>query len=127
MIILCSMFTHTTWAQFQKMYSPGFNCTQVLPEIPESITVGEGCTVAGGIISACDSTANVSFDDYLKRVVALEMSSSWGNFDARGVLGSTNEGMNALKAQAVASRTFALNFIEHNRQDPFFYRTSNLP
>lgn len=42
----------------------------------------------------------IPMDDYLKGVVSYEMSNSWGN----------NGGLEALKAQAVAARTFALRY-----------------
>jgi SpoIID/LytB domain protein len=41
---------------------------------------------------------NISFEDYLKSVVPREMPASWGN-----------DGMDALKAQAVAARTYAID------------------
>lgn len=42
----------------------------------------------------------IPMDDYLKGVVSYEMSNSWGNYG----------GLEALKAQAVAARTFALRY-----------------
>ena len=53
----------------------------------------------------------VDIESYLRGVVPREMPSSWGNYG----------GLEALKAQAVASRTYALNNLAggNHRNDPF--------
>lgn len=56
---------------------------------------------------------NISFEDYLKNVVPREMPASWGNFNAS----AGRDGMDALRAQAIAARTYAIDEVGKTVKD----------
>ena len=112
LILLSGVFLNTVQAQFQKQHTPSIQSLQTFPEIPDQIQVGDCTLTSVGKIDDCvdETRETVQLDYYLKRVVANEMSATWGDFDAFST-GNNNEGMNALMAQAVAARSYAINWI----------------
>lgn len=117
LVLTCLLLLQTQTAQaqvFQAYYVPTPASLEAAPYIPDSITVGYGtCTPSDGIVTACDFYKTVNFDEYLKRVVTNEMSALWGTFNPDGT--GEAEGMNVLRAQAVAARSFAMNYILQNQ------------
>lgn len=50
---------------------------------------------------------DIPFEDYLKNVVPREMPASWGNYNTS----AGHDGMDALRVQAIAARTYAFDHI----------------
>lgn len=76
--------------------------------IPDSITLRPGCEVVDGALVDCEPDIQLPLQEYLTVVVASEMSAYWGDYDS--LPGGENEGMHALMAQAVAARSYAIQY-----------------
>lgn len=125
LVLFSSLFVISEEVSFGQVpvqyYTPTLSSLKTAPKIPESINVGEGCIFDPPNSNILRETNpcpggidNVEFELYVQTVVASEMSAAWGTFDTKISGGTGDEGMNALKAQAVASRSFAINYQENN-------------
>ena len=123
----------------QKGYNPSIQSLMVEPTIPSEIKVGyyddkgtedpndDTCRFkADGFLSDCDQEETIDFDLYLANIVASEMAAAWGwgrsrlYFDSPLLSSGNKSGMNALKAQAIAARSFAINYMVNSAANNIF-------
>lgn len=120
MLAASVFFTHLVSGQVPlQYYTPTLASLKQAPVIPDTINVGKNCNFVqdSNLLlypNPCSSVEQVDMDIYIKTVVASEMSATWGLFDTKFTQGAGDEGLNALKAQAVAARSFGINYAHDN-------------
>ncbi len=124
--IMVIILNATSVKVYAQKYNPTIQSLQSEPIIPDSIRVGyvdygdpndpndDTCSFSGNLLVDCDagSKEDILFEDYLISVVASEMAATWGKFDSPHIItpSDNNAGLNALKAQAIAARSYAINY-----------------